>query len=194
MRWDERGVNSSSCRMTKRRVVSQTLGTDEKKHVHVVCEHASREFTNIRNLHHENFNELGIRRYDAFLYDGLLTRYKPEYAASPLRNPKTARVFAHYIHVVRLFVETCAFIGHGSMSYNMPGNTTDPWRQCSLFLDLSTETDLYYRLDQPCPSTKGTPEILQSSSRAQHHRRNKDFGHTSCLLRLSATRAFCMPF
>jgi hypothetical protein len=29
-----------------------------------------------------------------------LSQYKPEYAANPLRNPKTARVFAHYIHVV----------------------------------------------------------------------------------------------
>lgn len=61
---------------------------------------ASKEFELIRRIHFENSNELGIRRYDAFLYDGLLTRYKPEYAASPLRNPKTARVFAHFIHVV----------------------------------------------------------------------------------------------
>ncbi|CAE7174645.1 hypothetical protein PTNB73_02697 [Pyrenophora teres f. teres] len=60
---------------------------------------ASKEFNNIRRIHLENFNELGIRRYDAFLYDGLLTHYRPEYAANPLRNPKTARVFAHYIHV-----------------------------------------------------------------------------------------------
>lgn len=61
---------------------------------------ASKEFEIIRRIHFENSSELGIRRYDAFLYDGLLTRYKPEYAASPLRNPKTARVFAHFIHVV----------------------------------------------------------------------------------------------
>jgi hypothetical protein len=61
---------------------------------------ASREFNIIRRIHHEHSNELAIRRHDAFLYDGLLTHYKPEYAASPLRNLKTARVFAHYIHVV----------------------------------------------------------------------------------------------
>ena len=61
---------------------------------------ASKEFEIIRRIHFENISEFGIRRYDAFLYDGLLTRYKPEYAASPLRNPKTARVFAHFIHVV----------------------------------------------------------------------------------------------
>lgn len=60
----------------------------------------SQEFSAIRRIHLENSNELGIRRYDAFLYDGLLSHYKPEYAASPLRNPKTARVFAHFIHVV----------------------------------------------------------------------------------------------
>jgi hypothetical protein len=63
---------------------------------------ASKEFNTIRRLHLENYNELGIRRYDAFLYDGLLSHYRPEYAASPLRNPKTARIFAHYIHVVSL--------------------------------------------------------------------------------------------
>ena len=61
---------------------------------------AGKDFNNIRRIHLESFNELGIRRYDAFLYDGLLTHYRPEYAANPLRNPKTARVFAHYIHVV----------------------------------------------------------------------------------------------
>lgn len=60
----------------------------------------SREFNTIRRIHQEQTNELVARRYDAFLYDGLLTNYKPEYAASPLRNPKTARVFAHFIHVV----------------------------------------------------------------------------------------------
>jgi hypothetical protein len=61
---------------------------------------ASKEFNIIRQIHLENSNELDVRRYDAFLYEGLLTQYKPEYAASPLRNAKTARVFAHYIHVV----------------------------------------------------------------------------------------------
>jgi len=59
----------------------------------------SSEFSNLRRIHNENFHELGIRRYDSFLYDGLLSHYRPEYAASPLRNPKTAQVFAHYIHV-----------------------------------------------------------------------------------------------
>jgi hypothetical protein len=61
---------------------------------------SSREFNIIRRIHHEHTNELVVRRHDAFIYDGLLTHYKPEYAASPLRNLTTARVFAHYIHVV----------------------------------------------------------------------------------------------
>jgi hypothetical protein len=60
----------------------------------------SKELSILRRVHFEHSNELAIRRYDVFLYDGLLTHYKPEYAASPLRNLKTARVFAHYIHVV----------------------------------------------------------------------------------------------
>jgi hypothetical protein len=63
---------------------------------------ASKEFNMIRRIHYEHANELAIRRHDAFIYDGLLTHYKPEYAASPLRNLKTARVFAHYIHVVSI--------------------------------------------------------------------------------------------
>ena len=63
---------------------------------------ASKEFNIIRRIHYEHANELAVRRHDAFIYEGLLTNYKPEYAASPLRNLKVARVFAHYIHVVRL--------------------------------------------------------------------------------------------
>jgi hypothetical protein len=74
---------------------------------------ASKDFANIRRIHVENSDELGIRRYNAFLYDGILAHYKPEYAASPLRNPKTARVFAHYIHVVSasLARRSCFLIG-----------------------------------------------------------------------------------
>jgi hypothetical protein len=68
---------------------------------------ASKELSIMRHIHSEHTNELTIRRYDAFLYDGLLTHYKPEYAASPLRNRKTARVFAHYIHVVSYVLLCC---------------------------------------------------------------------------------------
>jgi hypothetical protein len=59
----------------------------------------SRDFSLIRRIHFENSSELAIRRYDTFIYDGILTQYKAEQVANPLKNPKTARVFAHFIHV-----------------------------------------------------------------------------------------------
>jgi hypothetical protein len=59
----------------------------------------TRDFSLIKRLHRENTNELDIRRYDAFIYEGILSHYKAENVANPLRNPKTARVFAHFIHV-----------------------------------------------------------------------------------------------
>lgn len=58
-----------------------------------------RDFSLIRRIHLENTNELAMRRYDAFIYEGVLTHYKAEQVANPLKNPKTARVFAHFIHV-----------------------------------------------------------------------------------------------
>jgi hypothetical protein len=59
----------------------------------------NRNFSLIRRTHFENMSELTVRRYDDFMYDGILTHYKAENVANPLRNPKTARVFAHFIHV-----------------------------------------------------------------------------------------------
>ncbi|KXT10460.1 hypothetical protein AC579_1844 [Pseudocercospora musae] len=41
--------------------------------------------------------DLQIRRYDTFLYAGILDKYKVENVANPLKNPATARVFAHFI-------------------------------------------------------------------------------------------------
>lgn len=38
-----------------------------------------------------------IRRYDTFLYDGFLEKYRVERVANPLKNEATARVFAHFI-------------------------------------------------------------------------------------------------
>lgn len=40
---------------------------------------------------------LTLRRYDSFIYPGLLDSYRPERVANPLKNPATARVFAHFI-------------------------------------------------------------------------------------------------
>lgn len=57
------------------------------------------DFSLIQRMHRESTNDLDIRRYDAFIYDGMLTHYRPEQVAHPLRNPQTARVFLHFIHV-----------------------------------------------------------------------------------------------
>lgn len=38
-----------------------------------------------------------IRRYDTFILDGMLDSYRAEWHANPLKNPATARVFAHFI-------------------------------------------------------------------------------------------------
>lgn len=58
-----------------------------------------RDFGLLRKIQYEHTNELTIRRYDAFIYEGILASYKAEQVANPLKNPKTARVFAHFIHV-----------------------------------------------------------------------------------------------
>lgn len=46
-----------------------------------------------------SIHDLQPRRYDTFLYEGILDHYRVEDAANPLRNPATARVFAHFIAV-----------------------------------------------------------------------------------------------
>lgn len=51
------------------------------------------------NSNHINIPELQMRRYDTFIYEGMLDYYRVEEHANPLRNPATARVFAHFIAV-----------------------------------------------------------------------------------------------
>ncbi len=53
----------------------------------------------ILQINNISIQDLQTRRYDTFIYDGILTHYKAEEVASPLRNPATARVFAHFISV-----------------------------------------------------------------------------------------------
>ncbi|RMZ30729.1 hypothetical protein D0859_05175 [Hortaea werneckii] len=53
----------------------------------------------ILNSNHINIPELQMRRYDTFIYAGMLDHYRVEEHANPLRNPATARVFAHFIAV-----------------------------------------------------------------------------------------------
>ncbi|OCL05185.1 hypothetical protein AOQ84DRAFT_323304, partial [Glonium stellatum] len=58
----------------------------------------NRDFGMILRIHQESTSELSIRRYDAFIYAGILDHYRAEWVANPLKNPKTARVFAHFIY------------------------------------------------------------------------------------------------
>lgn len=51
----------------------------------------------IRRIHHQAISASSMRRYDAFIYPGVLDGYNAEDHASPLRNERTARVFAHFI-------------------------------------------------------------------------------------------------
>ena len=63
----------------------------------VTAYEAQRDFGMILALHRENTSEWSMRRYDNFIYAGILDYYRAEWVASPLKNPKTARVFAHFI-------------------------------------------------------------------------------------------------
>jgi cell division protein FtsB len=56
-----------------------------------------RDFGMIMALHRDHTSELSMRRYDTFIYAGILDQYRAEWVANPLKNPKTARVFAHFI-------------------------------------------------------------------------------------------------
>ncbi|KAH7120783.1 fungal-specific transcription factor domain-containing protein [Dendryphion nanum] len=53
----------------------------------------------IHKIQQENTSETAIRGYHTFIYDGILTHYRAEDVANPLKNPKTARVFNHFVHV-----------------------------------------------------------------------------------------------
>ncbi|KAK7733459.1 hypothetical protein SLS57_000474 [Botryosphaeria dothidea] len=57
-----------------------------------------RDFEVMMQIHRDSVNDLSVRHYGAFLYSGILDHYRAEWVANPLRNPKTARVFAHFIH------------------------------------------------------------------------------------------------
>ncbi|KAL0257066.1 hypothetical protein SLS55_007876 [Diplodia seriata] len=57
-----------------------------------------RDFELMMQIHQDSVNELNVRHYNTFLYSGILDHYRAEQVANPLRNPQTARVFAHFIH------------------------------------------------------------------------------------------------
>lgn len=56
-----------------------------------------RALCDILALHQPSSGIIDMRRYDTFIYAGMLDRYRVEEVASPLKNPATARVFAHFI-------------------------------------------------------------------------------------------------
>lgn len=56
-----------------------------------------RTLSKILALNQISTRELQVRRYDTFIYEGILDHYRVEEVANPLRNPATARVFAHFI-------------------------------------------------------------------------------------------------
>ena len=58
-----------------------------------------RTLNTILSLNNITILDLQTRRYDTFLYDKILDHYKVYEVANPLRNPATARVFAHFISV-----------------------------------------------------------------------------------------------
>ncbi|KAF2452751.1 hypothetical protein BDY21DRAFT_375323 [Lineolata rhizophorae] len=49
-------------------------------------------------VHREHGSDTTIRRFDQFIQEGMLDHYRAEFHANPLKNPKTARVFIHFIH------------------------------------------------------------------------------------------------
>lgn len=69
----------------------------EASAVHTDGNQEQRALSKILALNQIRIRELQIRRYDTFLYEGILDQYRVEEVANPLRNPATARVFAHFI-------------------------------------------------------------------------------------------------
>lgn len=59
--------------------------------------HRQRTLCKILAMNQISIREMQVRRYDTFLYEGILDHYRVEEVANPLRNPATARVFAHFI-------------------------------------------------------------------------------------------------
>ncbi|KAK8207728.1 hypothetical protein BKA81DRAFT_76553 [Phyllosticta paracitricarpa] len=57
-----------------------------------------RDFEVMMQIQRDSIDDLSVRHYGTFLYTGILDRYRAEWVANPLRNPRTARVFAHFIH------------------------------------------------------------------------------------------------
>jgi hypothetical protein len=90
-----------------------------------------KDFSLMLALHRTATDDISLRRYDAFLYDGILDFYRPERVASPLRNPHTARVFAHFIHATGPGLSV--FERHPSNTYALFSDVPVPSSQQSLW-------------------------------------------------------------
>ena len=60
--------------------------------------HNPQDLGQMLTLQQANTDEIHARRFDAFLYSGILDHYHAEWVANPLKNPQTARVFAHFVN------------------------------------------------------------------------------------------------
>ena len=60
--------------------------------------HGSQGLGQVLTVHQAHTDELQARRFDSFLYEGILDSYRAEWVANPLKNPQTSRVFAHFVH------------------------------------------------------------------------------------------------
>ena len=58
-----------------------------------------RRLTQLLQRHSISVQELQMRRYDTFIYEGILDHYRSDDHANPLRNRATAMVFAHFVAV-----------------------------------------------------------------------------------------------
>jgi hypothetical protein len=74
-------------------------------------------------LYNHHACETSIRDYSTYLYPGILTEYEAEWVASPLKNPHTIRVFAHFLSATAVSISifdrpsrnSSAFFGESSL-------------------------------------------------------------------------------
>jgi hypothetical protein len=108
---------------------------ESDEEMEIAPEKTFQQLSLMRQLHQDHLNELSMRRYDTFLYTGMLDHYRAEEHANPLGNHKTARVFAHFIFATgpslsiferhprnpsALFNETPSDHSQGLWTYTLP--------------------------------------------------------------------------
>ena len=78
------------------------VGSDEDMDVEMSTIHGHAQdgqqtISRLLAMNQINIRDVQSRRYDTFLYVGILDHYRVEEVANPLKNAATARVFAHFI-------------------------------------------------------------------------------------------------